>query len=64
MPATLAPRGSGFVGDHAPDFLLANDSWSQLISFRTGPDGNGKKQIAGGGKNRNRTQQRKERALQ
>lgn len=31
--------GSGFVGDRAPDFLLANDSWSQLMNFRYGPDG-------------------------
>ncbi|HEX8203226.1 MAG TPA: PVC-type heme-binding CxxCH protein, partial [Isosphaeraceae bacterium] len=37
---TLTPRGSGFVGGHAPDFLLANDSWSQVVSLRAGPDGN------------------------
>jgi putative membrane-bound dehydrogenase-like protein len=36
----LAPRGSGFVGSHAPDFLLANDRWSQIISLKYGPDGN------------------------
>ncbi|HWE36100.1 MAG TPA: PVC-type heme-binding CxxCH protein [Isosphaeraceae bacterium] len=36
----LKPKGSGFVGSHAPDFLLANDGWSQIISLRTGPDGN------------------------
>jgi putative membrane-bound dehydrogenase-like protein len=35
----LVPKGSGFVGTHAPDFLLANDSWSQIINFRYGPDG-------------------------
>jgi putative membrane-bound dehydrogenase-like protein len=35
----LEPRGSGFVGHHAPDFLLANDSWSQIISIKYGPDG-------------------------
>ncbi len=35
----LVPSGSGFVGSHAPDFLLANDVWSQIISLRTGPDG-------------------------
>ncbi len=35
----LAPSGSGFVGSHAPDFLLANDLWSQIISLKTGPDG-------------------------
>ncbi len=31
---------SGYVGDRAPDFLLANDSWSQIINMRYGPDGN------------------------
>ncbi len=36
---TLEPKGSGFVGHHAPDFLLANDSWSQIISMKYGPDG-------------------------
>ena len=35
----LEPKGSGFVGHHAPDFLLANDSWSQIISMKYGPDG-------------------------
>jgi putative membrane-bound dehydrogenase-like protein len=35
----LAPRGSGYVGDRAPDFLLANDSWSQLLYLTYGPDG-------------------------
>ncbi|HEV3024246.1 MAG TPA: PVC-type heme-binding CxxCH protein, partial [Pirellulales bacterium] len=35
----LAPRGSGYVGDRAPDFLLANDSWSQIINLQYGPDG-------------------------
>ncbi len=36
---TLEPKGSGFVGHHAPDFLLANDSWSQIINMKYGPDG-------------------------
>lgn len=36
---SLAPRGSGYVGDRAPDFLLSNDSWSQLLYFTYGPDG-------------------------
>jgi len=36
---TLEPKGSGFVGHHAPDFLLANDSWSQIINLKYGPDG-------------------------
>ena len=35
----LKPSGSGFVGSHAPDFLLANDLWSQIISLKYGPDG-------------------------
>jgi len=35
----LVPSGSGFVGRHAPDFLLANDRWSQIISMKYGPDG-------------------------
>jgi putative membrane-bound dehydrogenase-like protein len=35
----LVPSGSGFIGKHAPDFLLANDRWSQIISIKYGPDG-------------------------
>jgi putative membrane-bound dehydrogenase-like protein len=35
----LEPRGSGFVGRHGPDFLLANDRWSQILNLRYGPDG-------------------------
>jgi putative membrane-bound dehydrogenase-like protein len=35
----LAVRGSGYVGDGAPDFLLAQDRWSQVINLRYGPDG-------------------------
>jgi putative membrane-bound dehydrogenase-like protein len=35
----LTRQGSGFVGSHAPDFLKANDAWSQIISLKTGPDG-------------------------
>jgi putative membrane-bound dehydrogenase-like protein len=35
----LEPKGSGFVGHHAPDFLLANDRWSQIVSLQCGPDG-------------------------
>ncbi|OJW16253.1 MAG: dehydrogenase [Planctomycetales bacterium 71-10] len=35
----LMPAGSGFVGRHGPDFLKANDRWSQIISLKTGPDG-------------------------
>lgn len=32
--------GSGYVGDHGPDFLLANDAASQIVHFDYGPDGN------------------------
>ncbi len=35
----LKPNGSGFVGSHAADFLLANDSWSQIVHLEYGPDG-------------------------
>jgi putative membrane-bound dehydrogenase-like protein len=30
---------SGYSATHGPDFLLANDSWSQMLNFRYGPDG-------------------------
>ncbi len=36
----LERQGSGWVGDRQPDFLLANDRWSQFINLRYGPDGN------------------------
>jgi putative membrane-bound dehydrogenase-like protein len=36
----VTPKGSGFVGSHRPDFLLANDVWSQVVYFRSGADGN------------------------
>jgi putative membrane-bound dehydrogenase-like protein len=35
----LEPQGSGYVGKHGPDFILANDRWSQVINLRYGPDG-------------------------
>ena len=35
----LTPSGSGYVGDAAPDFLKANDLWSQILYLRYGPDG-------------------------
>jgi putative membrane-bound dehydrogenase-like protein len=35
----LARQGSGYVATHGPDFLMANDSWSQMINFHYGPDG-------------------------
>ncbi len=31
--------GSGFVGRHGPDFLLANDQWFRAIAIRQGPAG-------------------------
>jgi putative membrane-bound dehydrogenase-like protein len=33
-------KGSGFVGHHAPDPINFNDRWSQVVNFRSGPDGN------------------------
>ena len=36
----LERQGSGFVGRHAPDFLLANDAWFRGINAKVGPDGN------------------------
>jgi len=36
----LAPSGSGYVGDRAPDFCIANDAASQMLYLRYGPDGN------------------------
>ncbi|MDX2036658.1 MAG: family 16 glycoside hydrolase [Isosphaeraceae bacterium] len=36
----LVRSGSGYRGTHAEDFLLANDTWSQIISLKSGPDGN------------------------
>jgi hypothetical protein len=35
----LERKGSGYAASHGPDFLLANDSWSQMLNFRYGPDG-------------------------
>ncbi len=35
----LMRKGSGYVGDRAPDFLFANDRSSQILYFRYGPDG-------------------------
>lgn len=33
------PQGSGFVGRHGKDFLLANDRASQILAMKYGPDG-------------------------
>jgi len=35
----LRREGSGYAATHGPDFLKANDSWSQMLNFRYGPDG-------------------------
>lgn len=35
----LLPKGSGLVGSHAPDFMLANDKWFLGVAMRVGPDG-------------------------
>lgn len=35
----MTRAGSGYFGDRAPDFLFANDSWSQIIYFTYSPDG-------------------------
>ncbi len=36
---TLEPAGSGYIGRHAPDFLMANDGWFRGLRLETGPDG-------------------------
>ena len=35
----LERDGSGYVGHHGDDFLFANDSWSQQLNNKYGPDG-------------------------
>lgn len=35
----LTQKGSGYVGNRAPDFLFANDEWSQILYLTYGPDG-------------------------
>jgi putative membrane-bound dehydrogenase-like protein len=35
----LKRRGSGYVGSHGDDFLMANDRWFRGINMRYGPDG-------------------------
>ncbi|MBM4001286.1 MAG: c-type cytochrome [Planctomycetes bacterium] len=35
----LERRGSGYVGRHGPDLMLANDKWFRGINLRYGPDG-------------------------
>jgi putative membrane-bound dehydrogenase-like protein len=35
----LEHKGSGYVGHHGPDFLLANDPWFRGLNLAYGPDG-------------------------
>jgi putative membrane-bound dehydrogenase-like protein len=35
----LERQGSGYSASHGADFLKTNDSWSQMLNFRYGPDG-------------------------
>ncbi len=35
----LVRRGSGYMGRHGDDFLMANDRWFRGINLRYGPDG-------------------------
>lgn len=32
-------EGSGYTATHGTDFLLANDTWSQMLNMQYGPDG-------------------------
>jgi putative membrane-bound dehydrogenase-like protein len=36
----ITEKGSGYVADRNPDFLLTNDSWSIPLAIKSGPDGN------------------------
>jgi putative membrane-bound dehydrogenase-like protein len=35
----LERKGSGYAAAHGKDFLNTNDTWSQMLNFRYGPDG-------------------------
>ncbi len=35
----IARSGSGYVGDRAPDLMMANDKWFRGINLKYGPDG-------------------------
>ena len=35
----LERKGSGYAATHGQDFFNANDTWSQMLNFRYGPDG-------------------------
>ncbi|MEM9365561.1 MAG: PVC-type heme-binding CxxCH protein, partial [Planctomycetota bacterium] len=36
----LHPQGSGFVGQHRPDFFISDDTWFRGMELSAGPDGN------------------------
>ena len=36
----LTPKGSGYVAERSPDFLLSHDTWALFVNLRYGPDGN------------------------
>ncbi|MAE75896.1 MAG: dehydrogenase [Planctomycetes bacterium] len=36
----LLPSGSGFIGSHGADFLVANDRWFRGVNLKYGPSGN------------------------
>ena len=36
----VTPKGSSYVGDRNPDFLLTHDKWSIIVAIHSGPDGN------------------------
>ncbi|QJW97742.1 PVC-type heme-binding CxxCH protein [Frigoriglobus tundricola] len=36
----VTPKGSGYVADRNPDFLLTHDKWSIPLAIKSGPDGN------------------------
>ncbi|MCS7023050.1 MAG: DUF1080 domain-containing protein [Gemmataceae bacterium] len=36
----ITPKGSGYVAERNPDFLLSNDRWFIPVAIKSGPDGN------------------------
>ncbi|MBP3960094.1 DUF1080 domain-containing protein [Gemmata sp. G18] len=36
----VTPKGSGYVAERNPDFLLTNDKWAIPLALKSGPDGN------------------------
>ncbi len=35
----LARKGSGYIAQHGPDFMLSEDPWFMGVTLKTGPDG-------------------------